>query len=329
MDETQAMARAAELAARARRTSPNPKVGCVILGPDGVVLGEGYHRGAGLPHAEVEALAAAGADARGATAVVTLEPCNHIGRTGPCTEALIAAGVARVVIGRPDPNPVAAGGQQRLQGAGIEVAFEPVAGLNDDWEHAVRLRRPIVTWKAAATLDGRVAAADGSARWITGPVARREVHELRASVDAVLVGTGTVLADDPHLAVRLPDEPAAPQPMRVVVGARPIPAGARILDDAGPTRQIASHDPAAVLAQLWDAGVRSVLLEGGPRLAAAFVEADVVDRIVWYVAPKLLGEGPAALTPIGVRTISGARRFALAAVRTAGDDIRIDLTREG
>jgi diaminohydroxyphosphoribosylaminopyrimidine deaminase/5-amino-6-(5-phosphoribosylamino)uracil reductase len=327
VDEQQAMARAAELALLAGRTSPNPRVGCVLLAPDGAVVGEGWHRGAGQPHAEVEALHAAGDRARGATAVVTLEPCSHTGRTGPCTEALLAAGVARVVIGRRDPNPLAAGGAGRLAQAGVEVAELPAPDLNPRWERAVALGRPVVVWKAAATLDGRVAAADGTARWITGPHARREVHRLRAQVDAVLVGTGTVLADDPHLAVRLPEDPAPSQPLRVVVGARPIPPDARILDDAAPTLQIPEHDPATVLARLWDAGVRSVLLEGGPRIAAAFLAADLVDEIVWFAAPALLGAGPGAVAPFGPATIADARRFAVTTAAVVGADVRIDLVR--
>jgi diaminohydroxyphosphoribosylaminopyrimidine deaminase/5-amino-6-(5-phosphoribosylamino)uracil reductase len=259
--------------------------------------------------------------------VVTLEPCNHTGRTGPCTQALLAAGIARVVIGRRDPDPVAAGGAERLAAAGVEVAFAPVPDLNADWEQAVRRGRPVVVWKAAATLDGRVAAADGTARWITGPAARREVHELRAAVDAVVVGTGTVLADDPHLAVRLADRPDAHQPLRVVVGSRPVPPGARVLDAAGRTIRIADHDPAQVLARLWRQDVRTVLLEGGPRLAAAFVAADLVDRIVWYVAPALLGAGPAALADTGIATIAEARRYRVTGTGVVGDDVRIDLER--
>ena len=291
MDEQQAMARAAVLAARAVRTSPNPKVGCVLLARDGTVVGEGWHHGPGQPHAEVEALRAAGPAARGATAVVTLEPCDHTGRTGPCTAALIGAGIARVVYGRTDPNPTAAGGAATLAAAGIAVELLPAPDLNPDWEKAVALGRPVVVWKAAATLDGRVAAADGTSRWITGPQARRQVHELRAELDAVVVGTGTVLADDPHLGVRLPDRPDAPQPLRVVVGTRPVPADARVRSDGGPTLQIPDHDPKAVLARLWDEGVRSVLLEGGPRLAAAFLAAGLVDASSGTRPPRCWATG--------------------------------------
>lgn len=331
MDERTALQRATALAARASRTSPNPKVGCVLLDPSGNVVGEGFHRGAGLPHAEVEALAVAGTHARGGTAVVTLEPCSHTGRTGPCTQILIDAGITRVVVGRHDPNPQAAGGVERLRAAGIAVALaehDPtLEELNRYWETAVRRGRPAVIWKTAATLDAKVAAADASSRWITGPDARREVHELRAKVDAVMVGTGTALADDPHLAVRTGD-PDAAQPLRVVVGTRDLPAGARVLDGSARTLLIPEHDPAAVLGRLWDEGVRSVLLEGGPRLATAFLAADLVDDIVWFAAPMLLGSGRSAVDDLGVATLADARRYRLRGARAVGADVRIDLERE-
>jgi diaminohydroxyphosphoribosylaminopyrimidine deaminase/5-amino-6-(5-phosphoribosylamino)uracil reductase len=331
VDERAALRRAADLASRASRTSPNPKVGCVILDRQGRVVGEGYHRGAGRPHAEVEALRDAGPAARGATAVVTLEPCNHHGRTGPCSEALIAAGVARVVVGRRDPNPEAAGGIAALRDAGIEVEVAeehaPLADLNRYWEIAVRTGRPAVVWKAAATLDGKVAAVDGTSRWITGSQAREEVHRLRAQVDAVMVGTGTALADDPRLTVRT-GAGAAHQPLRVVVGSRSLPPAAHLHDGSAPTLHIPDHDPEVVLQRLWDEGVRSVLLEGGPRLAGAFLAADLVDCIVWFAAPKLLGSGFSAVADLGIATLTGARSFALQGVRAIGQDVRIDLVRE-
>lgn len=309
---------------------PNPRVGCVLLSPDGAVVGEGWHHGAGTPHAEVEALRAAGGSARGATAVVTLEPCDHTGRTGPCTEALLAAGVARVVHAQTDPNPVAAGGARRLADAGVEVVggvlAEEAAALNVVWTFAVTRGRPFVTWKAASTLDGRVAAADGSSRWITSAAARSEVHALRAEVDAVMVGTGTVLEDDPHLAVRVDGVVAdlARQPLRVVVGRRDIPEGARVLDGSAPTLQIRDHDPVAVLEALRARDVQHVLLEGGPTLAAAFVRAGLVDAVRWYVAPALLGAGPHALASAGINSIADALRLQVTDVARVGDDVRID-----
>ncbi len=201
--------RALSLAVLGPEVDPNPRVGAVVLDRDGAVVGEGFHRGAGSPHAEVEALAQAAGRARGGTVYVTLEPCNHTGRTGPCAQALVDAGVRRVVHAQADPGAASGGGADTLRAAGVEVVggvlAEEALALNQAWTFAVVHGRPRVTWKFAATLDGRSAAADGSSAWITGPLARADVHDLRAGCGAVLVGTGTVLADDPHLTVRRPD----------------------------------------------------------------------------------------------------------------------------
>ena len=327
--ETDAMRRALALAADpVAPFGPNPRVGCVLLDPAGVVVGEGFHRGAGTPHAEVVALGDAGERARGATAVVTLEPCAHTGRTGPCTEALRAAGVSRVVFAQSDPNPEAAGGGEALRAGGIDVVggvlAEEAAALNEAWAFAVAHGRPFLTWKAAATLDGRVGAADGTSRWITGPEARADVHALRAEVGAVVVGTGTVLADDPHLTVRRDGQVSGPQPLRVVVGERAVPPGARVLDDAAETLVLRTRDLDEVVSALAAREVRHALLEGGPTLAAAFVAAGLVDAVRWYVAPALLGAGPAALAPVGMSTISEALRLTVRDVTLVGTDIRID-----
>jgi diaminohydroxyphosphoribosylaminopyrimidine deaminase/5-amino-6-(5-phosphoribosylamino)uracil reductase len=300
----------------------------VILDTCGGIAGEGYHRGAGTPHAEVDALAAAGAAARGGTAVVTLEPCAHTGRTGPCTQALIAAGVTRVVIAATDPNPIAAGGAVVLAGAGVDVesgvlAAESVA-LNRRWTTAVAAGRPFVTWKFAATLDGRSAAADGTSTWITGERARADVHARRAGADAILVGTGTVLADDPQLTVRDANGVPAPrQPLRVVLGERGVPAGARVLDGAAPTLVITHRDPVKALAELHDLEVRHVWLEGGPTLAAAFWRAGLIDEVLAYVAPALLGAGRAAVADLGIGTIDRAARLVTTDVRLLGDDVLV------
>ena len=310
---------------------PNPRVGCVLLHPDGRTISEGYHRGAGTPHAEAAALAIAGPDARGATAVVSLEPCDHTGRTGPCSLALIAAGVARVVYAQDDPNPIAAGGAQRLASAGVQVvggvAADEAAQINPAWSFAVRHGRPMVTWKVASTLDGRVAAADGSSRWITGEESRAEVHALRAEVDAIVVGTGTALADDPALTVRDATGRLAPaQPIRVVMGRRDLPEAAALRDGSAPLRHFRTEPPGAVLAALADEGVQHVLLEGGPTLVASFVLAGLVDRVVWFLAPKLLGAGPAAVGDLHVPGIDQAVPLRIAAVTRIGQDVRVDGT---
>ena len=323
------MARAIELAAHGLgTTSPNPVVGAVILDPGGKIAGEGWHHHAGGPHAEVVALAAAAAKgdrARGGTAVVTLEPCAHAGRTGPCTQALIDAGLSRVVYAVADPTADAGGGAAVLRGAGVEtvggVLAEAAARGNEAWLLAQRRQRPFVTWKLAATLDGRSAAADGSSRWITGPVARADVHRLRAEADAVLVGAGTVLADDPWLTVR--DAPAR-QPLRVVADRRGrVAATARVFDDAAPTLRTAAADPAALLTELYGRDVRHVLLEGGPTLAGAFVAAGLVDRVIAYLAPALLGDGRPSLAGAGIGSIDQARRLRLDDVTVLTPDVRI------
>jgi len=322
------MRRALQLAASGPWPDPNPRVGCVVVAADGTVVGEGHHRGAGTPHAEVEALRAAGAAARGATAYVTLEPCSHRGRTGPCADALVEAGVVRVVFAQSDPNPDAAGGAERLHAAGIHVTggvlADEAAALNDRWARSVALGRPLVTWKLATTLDGRSAAADGSSQWITGHAARADVHALRATRDAVLVGTGTVLTDDPRLSVRMPDGALAPtQPLRAVMGKRDVPAGARLHDAPGGVVHLTTRDPREALDLLWHRGIRDVWLEGGPTLAAAFLRAGVVDDVYAYVAPALLGAGRAAVADLGIASISDIRRLDLVDVTAVGGDVRI------
>ncbi|GAA4657839.1 bifunctional diaminohydroxyphosphoribosylaminopyrimidine deaminase/5-amino-6-(5-phosphoribosylamino)uracil reductase RibD [Streptomyces youssoufiensis] len=354
--ETTAMRRAIALAARGLgHTSPNPVVGCVVLDASGTPVGEGWHQRAGGPHAEVHALRAAGDRARGGTALVTLEPCDHTGRTPPCTRALIEAGVARVVYAVPDPTPQAAGGAATLAAAGVTVASgllgaEAAAG-NEAWLTAMRTGRPFVLWKYAATLDGRSAAADGTSRWITSPQARADVHRLRAEADAVVVGSGTARADDPQLAARLPDPGARPtQPLRVVVDthATAVRPGARVLDDVAPTLVAVGEgaevrhldgladvvrlppgprgrglDVSALLDALHARGVRSVLLEGGPTLAGAFLAAEAVDKVVGYLAPTLLGAGPAALADAGITTIGQALRLGVTDVARIGPDLRM------
>ncbi|MFD7058744.1 bifunctional diaminohydroxyphosphoribosylaminopyrimidine deaminase/5-amino-6-(5-phosphoribosylamino)uracil reductase RibD [Streptomyces sp. NPDC059906] len=370
------MRRALELAgAEVGSTGSNPAVGCVLLDAQGTTVATGVHRGPGTPHAEVDALRRAQGRQRGTTAVVTLEPCDHQGRTGPCSRALIEAGVRRVLFAVADPNRVAAGGARRLADAGVEVVggvlrAEAEAVL-EMWLTAVRAGRPFVTWKFAATLDGRSAAADGSARWISSAESRADAHELRARHDAVLVGSGTWRYDDPRLDLR--HGVVGHPPLRIALDARgELPPDSRLLDGAAPTLVVtdpatgtADHGendsdsdrdrdnstststststsgtdvlrlktdarghfpPLDLLAALDGRGVRSVLVEGGPALAASFVRAGLVDRVVAYVAPLLLGsEGVSATGPLGIGSIREAHRFRIASVDRIGPDLRVEL----
>lgn len=329
--ERRAMQRALRLAATPGvPLGPNPRVGCVLLDAEGEVLAEGYHRGAGTAHAEVAALREAGDSARGATAVVTLEPCNHTGRTGPCVDALLAAGVRRVVYAQGDPNPVAAGGEQRLRAAGVEVSgglLETEArSLNRAWTFALEHRRPFVTWKLATTLDGRSAAADGTSRWISSAPARRDSHRLRAECDVMLVGTGTVAIDDPRLTVRDElDQPVAHQPLRAVMGTRDLEPDRRVLDDQAETLLLVTHDPHAALETLYDHDRRHVFLEGGPTLAGVFLRAHLVDEVVAYVAPQLLGAGQTAVGDLGITTMDDAYRLEVVDVAVIGSGSETNL----
>jgi diaminohydroxyphosphoribosylaminopyrimidine deaminase / 5-amino-6-(5-phosphoribosylamino)uracil reductase len=329
--EQAAMHRALALAETVRgRTSPNPPVGAVILGADETLAGEGVTAAAGGPHAEVVALQAAGQAAQGGTALVTLEPCAHTGRTGPCADALIEAGVAKVIYAVDDPNPVASGGAAALREAGVQVVggVDEIAARNGalrPWLHAVQTGRPFVTWKYAATLDGRVAAADLSARWISSTASRADSHAFRAIVDAIVVGSGTVLADDPQLTVRDADDKLSDhQPLRVVLDRRHrTPQSARVLDSAAETVVLDTAVPRFALKALYDRGVRHVLLEGGPTLAGAFVEARCVDEVIAYLAPTLLGAGPAALGDAGIGTIGEAVTLDVDTVTRVGEDVKV------
>lgn len=334
--ERGAMRRALALAATPGvPLGPNPRVGCVLLAADGTTVAEGFHRGAGTPHAEAAALAEAGSAARGTTAVVTLEPCNHTGRTGPCSEALITAGVTRVVFAQSDANPVAAGGARRLRDAGIEVVGDVMAEeartLNRAWTFAITHGRPFVTWKFATTLDGRSAAADGTSRWVSSRAARLDTHRLRGLCDTMLVGTNTVAVDDPELTVRDEvDQPVAVQPLRTVMGLRDLPSDRRIFNDRAETLHLRTRDPREALARLHDLDRRHVFLEGGPSLARGFLDACLVDEVVTYVAPMLLGAGTSAVADLGITTIADALHLEVADVTVLrghdGEDTNVRLT---
>ncbi|MDI6632192.1 MAG: bifunctional diaminohydroxyphosphoribosylaminopyrimidine deaminase/5-amino-6-(5-phosphoribosylamino)uracil reductase RibD [Bacillota bacterium] len=357
-DDESFIRRTLELAARARGlTSPNPLVGAVVV-RDGRVVGEGYHRRAGLPHAEIEALQAAGEAARGATLYVNLEPCCHTGRTGPCTEAIIAAGVKRVVAAMVDPNPLVAGkGIARLREAGIDVAVgvmeDEARRLNEAFIKYVTARRPFVILKTAMSLDGKIATVTGESRWITGEAAREYVHQLRNTCDAVLVGIGTVLKDDPSLTTRLPE--GGRDPVRVILDSSArLPLAARVLnqDSEAPTLVATTEvAPAERLAALRQAGAEvlvcgrgpqvnldlllaelaareivSVLVEGGSTVNASFLLQGLVDKVVWFIAPRIIG-GREALGPVGgsgIRHLARAIRLTETVVKQLGADLCVE-----
>jgi diaminohydroxyphosphoribosylaminopyrimidine deaminase/5-amino-6-(5-phosphoribosylamino)uracil reductase len=335
--ETAAMRRALAVAASPGvPTGPNPRVGCVLLDDAGRTIAEGWHRGAGSPHAEVDALRRAGDAARGATAVVTLEPCDHTGRTGPCSRALVEAGVRRVVYAQRDPNPVAAGGAATLRDAGVEVEGglleDEARAVNLVWTFAMDHGRPFVTWKFATTLDGRSAAADGTSRWVSSRAARLDTHRLRALCDTMLVGTNPVEVDDPLLTVRdEADRPLDRQPLRAVMGLRDLPADQRVFDGSAETVRLRTRDPLVALKELFALDRQHVFLEGGPTLAAAFWKAGLVDEVVTYVAPMMLGAGRTAVGDLGIGTIADAAHLSVTDVTVLdpvepGDDTNVRIT---
>jgi diaminohydroxyphosphoribosylaminopyrimidine deaminase / 5-amino-6-(5-phosphoribosylamino)uracil reductase len=310
-------------------TYPNPPVGAVILDSEGSVVGVGGTAPAGGDHAEVVALRRAGGLAAGGIAVVTLEPCNHYGKTPPCVNALIEAKVATVVYAVTDPNGIAGGGADRLSAAGVQVRSgvlvdQVAGGPLREWLHKQRTGLPHLTWKYASSVDGRSAASDGSSQWISSEASRADLHRRRAMADAIVVGTGTVLADDPALTARRPDGSLAEkQPLRVVVGMREIPSEAKVLNDDSRTMVIRTHDPMEVLKALSDR--TDILLEGGPTLAGAFLRAGVINRILAYVAPILVGGPITAVDDVGVSSISKALRWQFDGIERTGPDLLISL----
>lgn len=326
LDEV-AMRRALALAQQGPVVGGNPQVGCVLADATGRVVAEGWHRGAGSPHAEIDALSRT-SDARGLTAVVTLEPCDHWGRTGPCSVALIEAGIARVVYAVPDPSRAAGGGAATLAGAGVAVTAGVLRSEVEDairpWLTAERLDRPWVVVKWASSLDGRVAAADGSSRWITGTAARQRVHEERAQSDAILVGTGTVFADDPALTARGDAGELQPhQPLPVIVGERAVPAEAAVRRHPRGLWETGTRDLASILHGLFDRSVRRVYVEGGPTLAGAMLAAGLADELSVYLAPTLLGGPRLAVGDLGIPDLAHARRLRFTDLERLGDDLHL------
>lgn len=335
--EVQAMDQALDAALLGPRGA-NPLVGAAIIGPDGTILLTGHHRGAGTAHAEADAIAqaaTAGLDLAGCTMVVTLEPCDHVGRTGPCTAAIIAAGITDVVYAVDDPHDPAAGGAATLRNAGVRVrsglAAEASLELNRRWFEGVAAKRPFVTLHIAQTLDSRIAAEDGTSQWISSPESLADNHAIRSRIDAILVGTQTVVVDNPRLTARGADGvPAHKQPVRAVMGLRDIPADAAILGDDGLAVHLPTRDPREALSMLYATGARHVMVEGGSRILSAFLAAGLVDELIVYLAPTLLGSGTPALNGLGISSLPDAQHWEWdasdgGAVRTLGRDLRLHL----
>jgi diaminohydroxyphosphoribosylaminopyrimidine deaminase/5-amino-6-(5-phosphoribosylamino)uracil reductase len=326
-----AMRRAIAIAAHGPRVGINPQVGCVLLDDSGAIVAEGWHRGAGTPHAEVDALSKV-ADARGLTAVVTLEPCNHTGRTGPCAVALIDASVRRVVYSVTDPGDASSGGASTLRDAGVEVIggvlVDEGTRLLERWLTANRLGRPWVTAKWGSSLDGRIAASDGTSQWITSVEARNHIHELRAAHDAIAVGTGTAIADNPSLTARTATGDLFPhQPIPVVIGTRPLPSGSTLA--AHPRGLITeSGELGGILERLFATGIRSLFLEGGPTLTNAFIREGLVDEYVVCLGPMLLGGSRTATGDLGIDTLADARRLTIIDTIAYGDSVVITAREE-
>jgi diaminohydroxyphosphoribosylaminopyrimidine deaminase/5-amino-6-(5-phosphoribosylamino)uracil reductase len=297
MDYTVAMQRAIALSEKGLgKTAPNPIVGAVIINSTGEIIAEGFHnRIASDDHAEVVAIKAAGNNAQGATIVVTLEPCNHIGKTGPCTQAIIDAGISTVVFAVNDPNAIASGGADKLRAAGIKVIEgilkEEAALSNRAWLMKIKKNRPFFTWKVAATLDGKVAATDGTSKWISNETSRGDVQTLRRQSDAILVGTKTVIADNPHLTPRGDFAGYTQNPIRIICGEQELPLDSHVFDDAATTQLVKTRDLDLLVEKLNDLGVNQVLVEAGPTLASAMLDHRLMDELVMYQAPSLLGSG--------------------------------------
>ena len=307
-------------------TAPNPIVGAVILSDSGEIISEGFHhREDGGKHAEVIALQGAGTKANGATLILTLEPCNHHGKTPPCTEAIIEAGIAKVIYAVSDPNPKAAGGAARLREAGVEVESglleEEVSFTNRAWLKKIKSARPYITLKVATTLDGKVAASDGSSKWITNEGARKSVHELRSECDAIVTGTGTVIADDPAMTVRgVERDKIEFKPARVVMGTRAVPAGSKILDESATTIHLESHSLSQLLELAEGKGWNRILVEAGPKLTSAFLKAELFDELFLYQAPTLLGGGFDFVGDFEARNLSERVDLKLHSTKIIGED---------
>ena len=311
-------------------TGSNPIVGAVVVSPAGAIIGEGFHKSG--PHAEVVALEQAGQSAKGATLFVTLEPCNHRGKTGPCTEAIIKAGISKVAYAVRDPNSLASGGARALEAAGIEVVFNgevaEIAQSNRAWLHKVKTNRPYFIWKIATTLDGRTAAVDGSSKWITGEESRAEVSQLRSESSAILIGTATALADNPNLIPRDSERTKQNNPVRIVMGLRDIPSDFNLHNDAAETVFLRSHDFSDLLKLCAERDFNQVFVESGSELGTALLKAGLIDELIIFQAASLLGSGLSFIGDLGATNIKEKMNFLIRDVAQFGNDLKITLTKE-
>jgi diaminohydroxyphosphoribosylaminopyrimidine deaminase/5-amino-6-(5-phosphoribosylamino)uracil reductase len=303
-------------------STPNPNVSAAIYGVDGSLISDGFHnRKVSVDHAEVVALKKAGSAARGATMVISLEPCAHTGTTPPCVQAIIDAGIAKVIYAVADPNPIAAGGAQKLADAGIVVEHRESEQLNfvqRAWLHKERTGRPLMIWKVATTLDSKVAASDGTSQWITGPESREDVQELRAQSDAILIGTNTALVDNPHLIPRGHEA----RPVRVICGEQEVPATNKVFDNEARTIVVKSKSIPELIKVLSDEGFNQVLVEAGPTLGSALMASGKIDELIVYQAPKMLGAGKEFVSHLGISTLNDHLKLELLGVQPFGSDIK-------
>ena len=303
-------------------SSPNPNVSAAIYGADGQLVADGIHnRKVSVDHAEVVALKKAGSAARGATMVVSLEPCAHTGTTGPCVEAIIEAGIATVIYAVADPNPIAAGGAQKLRDAGVVVEYRESADLafvQRAWLHKVRTGRPLMVWKVATTLDSKVAASDGTSQWITGEVARADVQVLRSQSDAILIGTNTAIVDNPHLIPRGYEV----RPVRVICGEKEVPATHKVFDSQARTIVVKSKSIPELMQVLTDEGFNQVLVEAGPTLGSALLASGNIDELIVYQAPIMLGAGKEFVSHLGISTLADHLKLERISVETFGSDLK-------
>ena len=303
-------------------SSPNPNVAAAMYSPAGELIADGFHnRRLSLDHAEVVAIKQAGSLAKGATIVVSLEPCAHTGSTPPCSEAIISAGIQKVIYAVEDPNPVAAGGAEQLRNAGIEVEFhfsEPLEFSQRAWLHKIKAKRPLMIWKVAITADGKIAASDGTSQWITNEESRADVQTLRAHSDAILIGTNTAIVDNPHLIPR----GFTNRPTRIVFGAQEVPSVNKIFDNEAKTIHVKSKVIPELFDRLTDESFNQVLVEAGPTLGTALLSAGAIDELIIYQTPKLLGSGKNFLSDLGITTLANHISLDLHSTKRFGDDIK-------